>query len=103
MRTVTAASRFDTGGMTTRWEDHASDTRSPQRLSGTAAETSLVMRDRSTIAVSLEPTTAWSSSELRVIAIMGPALRSHVEEKLTAVDHLPKVSRIPLPALPGNP
>ena len=29
-----------------------------------------------------------------MIAIMKPALRSHVEEKLTAVDHLPKASRV---------
>ena len=141
VRTVTAASRLDTGGMTTRCEDHDSDTRSPQRLSGTAAETSLVIRARSSIAVSLEPTTAWSSSDvadsvrsseptvgiqtsswsppsatdskrrkrcrtnssqseeswgriMSVIAIMLSVLRSHVEKKLTAVDHLPKVSRV---------
>ncbi len=137
VRTVTAASRFDTGGMTTRCEDHASDTRSPQRLSGTAAETSLVICARSSIAVSLEPTTAWNSSDvadsvrsseptagiqtsswsppsatdskrrkrcrtsssqseeswgriMSVIAIMLSVLQSHVEKKLTAVDHLPK-------------
>ena len=31
---------------------------------------------------------------MRVIAIMSPVLRSHVEEKLTAPDHQPKASRV---------
>ena len=39
---------------------------------------------------------------MSVIAIMNPVLRSHVEEKLTAVDHLPKASRVPSQPIPQN-